>query len=42
MKKHGSNCDCGMCRMGKAIGMIKKPQNDQDQEHDQDQEQKNN
>ncbi|MBU2235864.1 SEC-C domain-containing protein [Patescibacteria group bacterium] len=23
--KHGTNCDCGMCKMGKAVGMIKKP-----------------
>ena len=22
--KHGSNCDCGMCAIGKKMGMIKK------------------
>lgn len=21
---HGQNCDCGMCKVGKAMGMIKK------------------
>ncbi len=22
--KHGSKCDCGMCSLGKKVGMIKK------------------
>lgn len=25
--KHGTNCGCGMCKIGKAVGMIKKPEN---------------
>ena len=25
--KHGTNCDCGVCKIGKTIGMIKKPSN---------------
>ena len=37
MRKHGKNCDCGMCKIGKAVGMIEKPDhNDHDHDHEHD------
>ncbi|XOU94492.1 MAG: hypothetical protein ACNFW9_00315 [Candidatus Kerfeldbacteria bacterium] len=34
MRKHGTNCECGMCKVGKAMGMIKKPENSKEHNHD--------
>lgn len=34
MRKHGTNCDCGMCTVGKAIGMIKKSVDNNEHSHE--------